>query len=204
MKTKVMILAMAMILASFGIAAAQKPAPESCWGQATKIFAQTREMGEHASQQANPRLGLRNLARALYDAGVIPDDSMEALGAFVANELGLSIDACTDGSISTQEARPGFGNLYYEGMVVRTIVPPASMPIMGRDNLYAIPDQLGVAGVAPGDRDYHGGQWAFHSVTWSVTPYLLTSEQEVLDAAASGDVTITRIPENDFRCPIQP
>lgn len=204
MKAKVIIFILIVTLVSFGTAAARMPAPESCWGQATKVFAQTGEMGEHASQQVNPRLGLRNLARALYDAGVIPDDSMEALGAFVATELGLSIDACTNGNISIQTAQPGFGDLYYEGMVVRTIVPPARMPIRGRDNLYVIPGQLGVAGVAPGDRDYHGGQWAFHSVAWNVAPYLLTSEAEVLDAAASGDVTITRVPENDFRCPIQP
>jgi hypothetical protein len=51
-------------------------------------------MGEHASQQPSPRLGLRNLARALADAGVIADDSLDALGQFVAAELGLSIEAC--------------------------------------------------------------------------------------------------------------
>jgi hypothetical protein len=68
----------------------------SCWGQATAVFAQTGEMGEHASQQPTPRLGLRNLARALADQGTIPDDSMQSLGAFVATELGLSIEACMD------------------------------------------------------------------------------------------------------------
>jgi hypothetical protein len=52
------------------------------------------EMGEHASQQPTPRLGLRNLARALYEEGAIPDDSMQSLGKFVAEALGLSIDAC--------------------------------------------------------------------------------------------------------------
>ena len=71
------------------------PNGNACWGQATKVFAQTGEMGEHASQQPNPRLGLRNLARALYDDGIIPDDSMQSLGAFVADALGLEIDACT-------------------------------------------------------------------------------------------------------------
>lgn len=71
------------------------PSEQACWGQATRVFAQMGEMGEHASQQPNPRLGLRNLARALYDDGVIPDDSMQALGQFVASVLGLSIDACT-------------------------------------------------------------------------------------------------------------
>jgi hypothetical protein len=72
------------------------PNDNSCWGQATAVFAQTGEMGEHASQQPTPRLGLRNLARALADQGTIPDDSMQSLGAFVATELGLSIEACMD------------------------------------------------------------------------------------------------------------
>lgn len=78
----------------FTEAAHAAPNDNACWGQATKVFAQTGDMGEHASQQANPRLGLRNLARALFDAGVIPDDTMQSLGWFVANDLGLSIAAC--------------------------------------------------------------------------------------------------------------
>lgn len=73
---------------------AQADSGNACWGQASAVFAQTGEMGAHSSQQPTPRLGLRNLARALYADGIIPDDSMAALGAFVAAELGLSIDAC--------------------------------------------------------------------------------------------------------------
>ena len=68
----------------------------ACWGQATRVFAQMGEMGEHASQQPTPRLGLRNLARVLYEAGIIADDTMQALGQFVAAELGLSIEACME------------------------------------------------------------------------------------------------------------
>ena len=105
-------------------------------------------------------------------------------------------------------AGAGFGNLYYEGMVVRTVVPPAAMPMEGRDNFYVVDmgaeGQLGVAAVAPGDQGYHGGKWAFHLVEWNVSPYLLISEDEVLTAAMDGDVTITRMPEKDFKCPIQP
>jgi hypothetical protein len=59
-------------------------------------------------------------------------------------------------------------------------------------------------GVAPGDIQYHGGQWKFHAVTWNVTPHVLMSEAAVLAAAEAGDVSITRIPDNDFKCPIQP
>jgi len=68
--------------------------PSACWGQATAVFAQMGLMGEHASEQPTPRAGLRNLAHELYEMGVIGDDSMAALGAFVASALGLSVDAC--------------------------------------------------------------------------------------------------------------
>lgn len=103
---------------------------------------------------------------------------------------------------------PTFGYLYYNGGEVRTIVPPAAVPGPGRDALYVVVngvlEQLGIAGVAPGDRNYHGGWWAVYTVTFTVEPYLLTSEDDVLDAQAYGDVTLVRVPPADFRCPIQP
>ena len=90
---------LAVLLASaLLIPAAAQAAPDddACWGQATSVFAQMGVMGQHASEQETPRLGLRNLARALHDAGAIPDDTLQALGAFATTELGLSIDACMD------------------------------------------------------------------------------------------------------------
>lgn len=123
------------------------------------------------------------------DAAVAPD-SFNSGGSFA--RVGPPTDCC-----------------YHDGTVVRTVVPPASMPNQGRDNLYAFTSggadgQLTVIGTAPGQPDYHGGNWAFHSVTWNVTPYLITSDEQLLAAAVAGDVTITRVPANDFRCPIQP
>ena len=108
--------------------------------------------------------------------------------------------------------RPGFvfpgGCCFYDGGEVRTVVPPAANPNEGVDNFYAVMEGAGgqkaVVAVAPGDADYHGGKWAFHLVTWNVAPYLLTSEDAVLAAEEAGDVTITRIATNDFKCPIQP
>lgn len=85
-------LALTIMLAPAGANAG--PSDNACWGQATRVFAQSGEMGEHASQQETPRLGLRNLARALYEQGVLEDDTLRSLGAFVAAELDLSIDAC--------------------------------------------------------------------------------------------------------------
>ena len=92
---KFIVLAAIFVLSLMPLTAqADTSTSDACWGQATAVFAQTGIMGEHASQEDTPRLGLANLANALYDAGVIEDNSMAALGAFVADALGLSIDAC--------------------------------------------------------------------------------------------------------------
>src|SRR5919197_1416702 len=58
-------------------------------------------------------------------------------------------------------AKPGFGNLYYNDTIVRTAVPPSSFPNEGTDNFYKVTngeeEQLGIAAVAPGYTNYHGG-----------------------------------------------
>jgi hypothetical protein len=132
---------------------------------------------------------------------------MKAIGVLMLAMGGLLLASLP----LSQAATPGFGNLYYKGSIVRTVVPPAAFPNEGRDNFYAFPNggaagQLGVASVAPGATDYHGGHWKFFAVTFNrgVTPSLLTSEDAVLAALTRGDVTVTRVPANDFLCPIQP
>jgi hypothetical protein len=107
--------------------------------------------------------------------------------------------------------RPAFvfpgGCCYYEGEIVRTVVPPSAFPNEGTDPFYAVmggvAEQKAVVGAAPGDVGYKGGHWAFHAVTWNVPPYLLTSQAAIQAAAAASHVTVTRVPENDFLCPIQ-
>jgi len=107
-------------------------------------------------------------------------------------------------------ATPGFGSLYYNGTIVRTVVPPAAFPNEGRDNFYKVTNgatgQLGIAAVAPGSSDYHGGHWKVFTVTFNpgVTPELLTSEQAVPSAQNAGMVTVTRNAAADFPCPVQP
>src|SRR5437867_12802310 len=106
-------------------------------------------------------------------------------------------------------AKPGFGNLYYNDTIVRTAVPPSSFPNEGTDNFYKVTkgaeDQLGIAAVAPGDTNYHGGHWKVFKVAFNdgVTPYLLTSEAAVQAAEESGDVSVVRAAAEDFLCPIQ-
>jgi hypothetical protein len=100
--------------------------------------------------------------------------------------------------------------LYHDGNIVRTVVNPAPLPNGGSDPFYSVTNgvdgQLGITGVAPGDGPYHGGAWAVNTVTFNdgVTPYLLTSDEAVFAAESAGDVTVTRVPDGDFRCPIQP
>src|SRR5215471_4014655 len=111
---------------------------------------------------------------------------------------------------SAVAATPGFGNLYYNGSIVRTVVPPAAFPNGGVDTFYKIDNgvagQLGVAGSAPGAPGYDGGHWAVSHAAFNagVTPYLLTSASAVTTAQSAGDVTITRTPSQDFLCPVQP
>src|SRR5207244_5092995 len=107
-------------------------------------------------------------------------------------------------------ATPGFGNLYYNGTLVRTVVPPAAFPNEGRDNFYKVTNgaagQLGIVAVAPGSSDYHGGHWKVFTVTFSsvITLVLLTSKQALLSAQNAGMVTVTRNAAADFLCPVQP
>ena len=106
-------------------------------------------------------------------------------------------------------ATPGFGNLYFNGTIVGTVVPPAAFPNQGLDNFYKVTNgatgQLGIASVAPGSADYHGGHWKVFTVTFhsGITPVLLTSEQAVLSAQNAGMVTVSRNAAADFLCPIQ-
>jgi hypothetical protein len=106
-------------------------------------------------------------------------------------------------------ATTGKGFLFHNGAVVGTVVVPAHVPAgSGSDPLYNVTNgaagQLGIAGVAPGDGPYHGGDWQVWLVTFKdgVSPYLLTSDEAVAAAQAAGDVTVTRAPAADFRCPI--
>jgi hypothetical protein len=106
-------------------------------------------------------------------------------------------------------ATMGKGSLFHDGAIVGTVVVPAHVaPGSGSDPFYMVTNgaagQLGIAGVAPGDGPYHGGDWQVWLVTFKsgVTPYLLTSDEAVFAAEAAGDVTVTRAPDADFRCPV--
>ena len=100
------------------------------------------------------------------------------------------------------------GKLFHDGAVVGTVVVPVATPGQGSDPFYMVTNgaegQLGIAGVAPEDGPYHGGDWEVFTVTFNdgVTPWLLTSDDAVFSAQQTGDVTVTRNAPADFRCPV--
>jgi hypothetical protein len=103
-------------------------------------------------------------------------------------------------------ATAGKGQLYLDGDIVGTVVNAARLPNGGTDPFFVVTNgvmgQLGIAGVGPGQAGYTGGDWAVYRVTFTVAPYLLTSDEAVMAAAAAGDVTMTRDAAADFRCPV--
>ena len=106
-------------------------------------------------------------------------------------------------------ATTGKGQLFLNGEVVGTVVTPSPIPDgTGLDPLFMVTNgaagQLGIAGVGPAAGPYHGGSWQVWQVTFAagVMPYLLTSDEAVRAAEAAGDVTVTRVGDADFRCPV--
>jgi hypothetical protein len=125
--------------------------------------------------------------------------------ALVAAVIGAALWAAAPAPAASSK-----GFLFHDGATIRTVVVPAPVPAgTGTDPLFEVTNgatgQLGITGVAPGDGPYHGGRWQVWMVTFNagVTPYLLTSDEAVMAAAMAGDVTVTRAPDADFRCPVQ-
>jgi hypothetical protein len=127
------------------------------------------------------------------------------------SRIALAAAAAVTAAVVTTPAvaMTGMGSLFHDGAVVGTVVVPAHVAAgSGSDPFYNVTNgaagQLGIAGVAPGDGPYHGGAWQVWLVTFEdgVTPYLLTSDEAVFAAEAAGDVTVTRAPDADFRCPV--
>lgn len=115
----------------------------------------------------------------------------------------------TAAEADSPDAQAGFGQLYHDGAIVRTVATPTPQAAGGVDAIYTFPStaadgQLSITSTAPGDTDYHGGRWAVYVVEWTVTPYLITSDTDLLAAVSTGDVTITRMPAADFVCPVTP
>jgi hypothetical protein len=108
---------------------------------------------------------------------------------------------------------------YVDGELYRTVATPTDLSATGGpdhsfDVIYAIGGQPNVATAAPGDRDYNGGRWRVHAL--SFTDYAaavaaadangsgdLDSAEEVHAAMAAGFVDGNEIVRS-FECPVIP
>jgi hypothetical protein len=101
-----------------------------------------------------------------------------------------------------------FGTVYVDGQAFRTFGTPARVdPGTGTDPIISFSNfaQGGVAKYAPG-MGSHGGRWQVWVATW-VNPddaQLLTAFDDVLALVDTGQITLERAPDKDFRCPILP
>ena len=121
-----------------------------------------------------------------------------ALAASILAALGGSAVAAPPACPSTS-GHPCEGLIYLNGALVRTILPPAATPQEGSDNFYMVAGVGGVAVVGPGRPGLP--RRALEGVRGHGPNAGLTSEAAILAAAG---VTITRRPDLDFLCPIQP
>ena len=72
-----------------------RPTNPDCWGVVSARLASTEHtMGEHASNQTEPRLGLGNLARILYEAGVTSGPHVSDMGSFLATVDDVEATQC--------------------------------------------------------------------------------------------------------------
>ena len=122
--------------------------------------------------------------------------------------LSLSLLAALTAVLAAPASAKSFGTIYAEGDAYRTFGVPARVdPGTGTDPIIAFSnfDQGGVAQFAPG-KGSHGGRWQVWVATW-VNPgdaHLLTDFDDVLALVNAGDITLQRMPNADFRCPILP
>lgn len=104
-----------------------------------------------------------------------------------------------------------FGAVYAHDEIFQVFGNPANVPDgTGTDPFAKFSNstngsQLGVAEFAPGDPgSSHGGRWAVYRVTWTSgdASTLVTSWEQLQSLANAGQLTVTRTPAADFRCPV--
>lgn len=126
------------------------------------------------------------------------------LAALAAGTLTLSITGLA------QAGGPPHVGFYVDGDQYRTVGTPTDFADSGApahtyDAIYALGGGLlGVAEAKPGDRDFNGGRWQVFGVEWHVSPYQLTSAEDVRAAHDLGELTIAGEPMRSFECPVIP
>jgi hypothetical protein len=107
---------------------------------------------------------------------------------------------------------------YVDGELYRTVGTPTDLPARAPDHsfdvIYALDafQTFNVSTVAPGDRDYNGGRWQVHAISFDDYEAALAahdangsgdfdSDEEVEAAIAAGDATDLGVVRR-FECPV--
>jgi hypothetical protein len=116
----------------------------------------------------------------------------------------LAISGIGLGSIAAAQVGPPGGMIYAHDEVYRVIATPRDVPDQGPfDTLYFLGNDLAaVSESAPGDPDYNGGRWEVRPVDFvTIPPTQFTNAEDVLDAAAQGEIVIGDVARR-FVCPL--
>ena len=92
----------------------------------------------------------------------------------------------------------------YETLGTPTNFFGTGAPDSSFDKIYNLGTGINVADSKPGDTDFNGGRWQVFLVTWAqgVTPVQYTNDQQILQAAQDGLLTIGTSPVKEFFCPV--
>ncbi len=127
--------------------------------------------------------------------------------------VGLALSAPASAGVSG----PAF---YVDGTWYRTVGTPTDLsgtggPARSFDTIYDLGVQPNIATAAPGDRDYNGGRWMVHAVSFPDGfdaalasgdldgDGVLTSDTELMAAMTAGDAVDAGVVKS-FVCPVIP
>lgn len=127
-----------------------------------------------------------------------------AAGAMLALAVGAT-------AVSASGLGPPHLGFYVDGHLYRTIGTPTDFsatgaPAASYDAIFVFTDgATPVAEAKPGDRDFNGGRWRVHLVTWtdSMAATQLTSAEEIALYESLGKLTISAT-DVAFECPVIP
>lgn len=119
--------------------------------------------------------------------------------------LGLLLTIVVAASAFAQQGPPS-NLIYAHDRLYTGVNAPGDLPESGPFNkIYPLgPGLSAVSEAAPGDRDYRGGRWEVHPVTFvTIAPRQFTNAEDIVAAAGRGEISIGGVARR-FECPLIP
>ncbi len=109
-------------------------------------------------------------------------------------------------SVVAAQQGPPANMIYAHDRLYTGVNTPTDLPAQGLFNvIYPLGSGLdAVSEAAPGDRDYRGGRWEVHPVTFlTIAPRQFTNAEDIVAAAGRGEIRIGPVVKR-FECPLIP